>query len=57
MCGIYDMRKYIPRIVDSLFSLKLDTMGAVLIRGPKWCGKTTTAQQFSKSIVYMDDPE
>ena len=51
------MRKYIPRIVDSLLSLKLDTMGAVLIKGPKWCGKTTTAQQFSKSIVYMDDPE
>lgn len=51
------MKKYIPRIVDSLLSLKLDTMGAVLIRGPKWCGKTTTAQQFSKSIVYMDDPE
>lgn len=51
------MRKYIPRIVDSLLSIKFDTIGAVLIRGPKWCGKTTTAQQFSKSIVYMDDPE
>ena len=32
-------------------------VGAVLIQGPKWCGKTTTAEQQAKSIVYMDDPE
>ena len=32
-------------------------MGAVLIEGPKWCGKTTTAEQQAKSIVYMDDTE
>jgi predicted AAA+ superfamily ATPase len=32
-------------------------MGAVLIQGPKWCGKTTTAAQHSKSIVYMDDSD
>lgn len=31
-------------------------MGAVLIEGPKWCGKTTTAEQHSKSVIYMDDP-
>ena len=32
-------------------------MGAVLIEGPKWCGKTTTAEQQAKSVVYMDDTE
>ena len=32
-------------------------MGAVLIEGPKWCGKTTTAEQQAKSIVYMDEEE
>ena len=28
-----------------------------MIQGPKWCGKTTTAEQFSKSALYMDEPE
>ena len=32
-------------------------VGAVLIQGSKWCGKTTTAEQQAKSVVYMDDPE
>jgi len=30
--------------------------GAVLIEGPKWCGKTTTAEQIAGSVIYMDDP-
>ena len=51
------MKKYIPRVVDSLFSLKLETMGAVYVKGAKWCGKTTTSKQFAKSVVYLDDPE
>lgn len=48
--------EYKPRIADSLLSNKLKGMGAVLIEGPKWCGKTTTAEQQSKSVIYMDDP-
>lgn len=36
---------------------KLEAMGAVLIEGPKACGKTTTAEQQAKSILYMDDPD
>lgn len=36
---------------------KLEGKGAVLIEGPKWCGKTTTAEQLAGSILYMDDPE
>lgn len=51
------MRKYKPRITDSLIERKLRGKGALLIEGPKWCGKTTTAEQFSKSILYMSKPE
>ena len=48
---------YRDRIADRLLEEKLDAMGAVLIEGPKACGKTTTAEQQAKSILYMDDPE
>lgn len=47
---------YKPRIADKLLTKKLASKGAVLIEGPKWCGKTTTAEQRAKSILYMDDP-
>ena len=48
---------YRERIADRLLEEKLDAMGVVLIEGPKACGKTTTAEQQAKSILYMDDPE
>lgn len=48
--------KYKERIVDGLLSEKLEGMGAVLIEGPKWCGKTTTAEYASQSTLYMSDP-
>lgn len=48
--------EYRPRIADSILSNKLKGMGAVLIEGPKWCGKTTTAEQQASSIIYMDTP-
>ena len=51
------MKNYRPRIADKLLSRCLMGVGAVLIQGPKWCGKTTTAEQQAGSIVYMDDPE
>lgn len=41
---------YKPRIADSLLSDKLEGMGAVLIEGLKWCGKTTTAEQKAEII-------
>ena len=47
---------YRPRIADKLLKRKLAGKGAVLIQGPKWCGKTTTAEQAAKSVLYMDDP-
>ncbi len=48
---------YKHRIVDSELSDRLETMGAVLIAGPKWCGKTTTAMQIAKSVLKMQDPD
>lgn len=50
------MADYKQRIADRLLSEKLEAMGAVLIEGPKACGKTTTAEQQAKSVLYMDDP-
>ena len=51
------MDTYKPRIADSVLARKLAGKGAVLIEGPKWCGKTTTAEQQAKSVIYMDDPK
>ncbi len=51
------MKKYKNRIADEILKRKLEGKGAVLIEGPKWCGKTTTAEQIAASILYMDDPE
>lgn len=47
---------YRRRIADRLLLEQLDAAGVVLIQGPKWCGKTTTAIQAAKSIKYMDWP-
>ena len=49
--------RYRKRVADSLLADKLEAMGAVLIEGPKACGKTTTAEQQARSILYMDDPD
>ena len=50
------MENYKNRVVDEILEKKLKCKGAVLIQGPKWCGKTTTAEQISKSILYMSKP-
>ena len=48
--------EYLPRVADKLLDERLDAKGAILIEGPKWCGKTTTAKEFSNSLVSMDQP-
>ncbi|MCH4265461.1 MAG: ATP-binding protein [Solobacterium sp.] len=48
---------YKKRITDRILQDKLMAKGAVVIEGPKWCGKTTTALQFAKSVIRMDDPK
>ncbi|MDD2642340.1 MAG: AAA family ATPase, partial [Bacteroidales bacterium] len=47
---------YKPRIADRMLQEQLEASGVVLIQGPKWCGKTTTAEQQAKSVLYMDAP-
>ena len=48
---------YKKRIADTLLERKLQGKGAVLIEGPKWCGKTTTARQLAKSVLDLGDTD
>lgn len=50
-------KKYLKRIADCLLQERLMSSGAVLIEGPKWCGKTRTALENSKSHLFMQDPD
>ena len=50
------MSDYKKRIVDEILNLKLSSSAAVLVEGPKWCGKTTTCIQVAKSSIFMDEP-
>ena len=52
-----NVKKYLPRIIDKSLAKKLRYSGAVLISGPKWCGKTATATVASNSVIYMQDPD
>ncbi len=45
--------KYLPRIVDSILDVRLRAVGATVVVGPKWCGKTTTVKQKAKSVIEM----
>lgn len=49
--------EYMPRIADRLLSEALEDSGAVLIEGPKWCGKTRLGEQAAKSCLYLHDPD
>ncbi len=49
--------RYLERIADEQLQLLLEAFGAVQIKGPKWCGKTTTAMQQAKSVLQMQDPD
>lgn len=49
------MQEYKPRIADELLRRKLSGKGAVLVQGPKWCGKTTTARQIAESELDLGD--
>ncbi|MBQ7210886.1 MAG: ATP-binding protein [Paludibacteraceae bacterium] len=48
---------YRKRVADILLQYRLEEMGAVLVEGPKWCGKTTTSERQAASVIYMDDPD
>ena len=49
--------EYLKRIAEEQLTLRLEAFGAVQIKGPKWCGKTTTAEQQAKSIIKLQDPD
>lgn len=51
------MDNYLPRIADKELTLRLNAFGATLIVGPKWCGKTTTAERHAASVLKMQDPD
>ncbi len=51
------MKKYRKRIADDILERKLKGKGAVLIEGPKWCGKTTTATEHASSVLRVDEPK
>lgn len=51
------MKEYMPRIIDKVLKNKLEYMGAILIEGAKWCGKSTTAKQFSNSYIEFQNPD
>ena len=55
--GINMTQNYIKRIIDDDLEKYLQMIGAVLIVGPKWCGKTTTGEQYAKSILKLQDPD
>lgn len=48
---------YFERVADQMLRDRLEAFGAVLIEGPKWIGKTTTAEQQAKSVLKMQDPD
>lgn len=50
------MASYKSRVCDAILERKLKGVGAVLLEGPKWCGKTTTCERLAKSVLYMSDP-
>ncbi len=51
------MNEYMPRVIDRVLEESLQAAGAVLIEGPKWCGKTRTAKEIAKSVLAMQDPD
>ena len=51
------MKEYIPRISDIVLAEHLESKGAVLVEGPKWCGKTTTSKHIAASYIEMDKPD
>ncbi|WP_071440823.1 ATP-binding protein [Traorella massiliensis] len=51
------MGKYMTRIADKIIIDRLEAKGAILIEGPKWCGKTTTGKHLAKSVIEMDRPD
>ena len=48
---------YLKRMADIQLEERLNAFGAVLIEGPKWCGKTTTAEHLAGSVIKLQSPD
>ncbi|MDR2624644.1 MAG: DUF4143 domain-containing protein [Methanobrevibacter sp.] len=48
---------YLKRVIDDVLEERLEMIGAIVIVGPKWCGKTTTAEQHANSVLKLQDPD
>ena len=57
MSSIMSKSHYLSRICDIELQNALATMGATLIEGAKWCGKTSTAANIAGSTLFMQDPD
>ena len=57
MCCAMREKEYLYRITDKEIQRTLQSVGAVLIEGAKWCGKTSSASTLAKSVVYLQDPD
>lgn len=51
------MKDYRKRVIDEVLAERLESVGAVLLEGTKWCGKTTTCEQHCRSAIYVDNPD
>lgn len=51
------MNNYLPRIIDKEIENRLSYIGAILIEGCKWCGKSTTSKQHAKSVIEFQNPD
>ena len=51
------MKEYMTRVSDKVLLDHLESKGAVLVEGAKWCGKTTSAKHIAKSVIEMDRPD
>lgn len=49
--------EYLARVADKMLQYRLEAFGAILIEGPKWTGKTTTAEQHAHSVIKLQDPD
>ena len=52
-----NMKRYLPRIADEVMAFKLRLKGAVLVEGPKRCGKSTTCMRQAETVIKMQDTE
>ena len=50
------MRTYLPRLIEEKIQAQMNAVGCVVIEGPRWCGKSTTAKRFAKTIVELQKP-